>query len=223
MRKSLFVILMLSVSGIFAQSSSKATMSEIVQQDDKLILNFTTDHWTDLPSGIEAKSLRSRGFSFLLMSDHMNAKGNAGIGFGLGFMSQNVHTDATIIDTGSAAYLSHIPDSVDLDLNKLSTNFITAALELRLRSNENQKGGRFKLSLGLLAGYLVQSHTKYEDEMGKYKTYHVDHLNKWQYGVTGRLGYKHVALYGYYSLAEVFENGEGPAMTPYSIGIAITM
>ncbi len=221
MTRVLALLIFISAFAKAQDTTNKALV--FYHREDMIVLNFTSDNWTDIPSGIESKPLRSRGFSFLLMTEKMNNKGNVGFGAGLGFMSQNVHTNAYIVDTGSASYLSPIPDSVGMDLNKLSSNFITAALELRLRTNENKRHNTFKFSLGIQAGYLVQSHIKYEDENGKIKTYDIEHLNTFQYGIEGRIGYNKIALNGYYSLVPVFEDGKGPEMTPYSIGISLTL
>jgi len=219
-----FSLLLLPVQLLAQDKPLKKEVANYVQREDKLILNFTSDNWSDLPSDFTSKPFRSRGFSFLLMNDRMNATGNYGLGYGLGFMSQNVHTDALVDDTTneSAASLHKIPDSLNYDLNKLSLNFITATLELRFRTNLNSHGERFKFNFGIVAGILVQSHTKYEDSNGKFKTYHVKHLNNFQYGLSGRIGYDNYALTGYYSFVNVFQDGEGPELTPYSIGISLT-
>ena len=205
-----------------AQDSLKKIPSYF-HTEDLIIVSLTSDNWSGLPAGIKSKPLRSRRFSFLFMTEKMNKSGNFGIAGGLGFMSQNVHTNAYIGDTGSASYLSPIPDSVDLDVNKLSSNFITAAVEFRLRSNENNNGNRYKFSAGFLAAFLVQSHIKYEDMNGKIKTFDIPHLNTFQYGIQARLGYNKFAINGYYSLVPVFQDDEGPEMTPYSIGISLTL
>jgi hypothetical protein len=220
--RRVFIVCMFLSSVVSAQDSiQKAPV--FFQREDLAVFSLTSDNWTGLPDGIDSKPFRSRGFSFLFMTEAMNTSHNIGVGAGLGFMSQNVHTNAYIIDSGSASYLSPIPDSAGLEWNKLSTNFITGAVELRLRTNENNKGEHFKLSLGFQAGYLLQSHKKYEDKNGKYKTYDIAHLNKFQYGIEGRIGYNKIAINGYYSLVPVFEDGEGPEMFPYSIGISLTL
>src|SRR5207344_35128 len=108
------------------------------------ILNFAWDNWSNLPSDVESKGFRSRGFSFLLMNERMNKLGTIGIGYGLGFVSQNVHTDSYLVDSASVKYVfEKIPDSLDYKVNKLSLNFISALIELRLRSNLNSSGHHF--------------------------------------------------------------------------------
>lgn len=187
MKRILFVLMVLFSSGLFAQDSL-FKLPPLSKKEDQLIFIISSDNWSGVPAGIEAKPLRSRGFSFMGMTDRMNREGNFGFGTGLGFMSQNVHTDANIIDTGGASMLSKIPDSIQFDINKISLNFVTAILEVRIRSNENEKGNRFKLSAGMLVGFLVQSHIKYEDKDGKIKTYDIEHLNNLQYGILGKAG-----------------------------------
>jgi hypothetical protein len=224
MIKKILVLISLLCSQLsHAQDTIKPP--EVPVKEDQLIVCITSDNWSGLPSGFTAKPVRSRGFTFLAMDDRMFGRGNFGIGFGIGFNSQNVHTDAVVSDTTadlSSASLIKIPDSLHYKLNKLSLNFITAAFEIRLRSNENEHGNHFKLSVGMMAEYLLQSHTKYEDNDGKLKTYGVKHLNKFQYGVMARAGYSNFALYGYFSLAKIFKDGEGPELTPYSLGISFT-
>lgn len=59
---------------------TQKTISSIVQREDKLILNLTSDNWGYRSSSIKSKPLRSRGFSFLLMNERMNKTGNFGFG-----------------------------------------------------------------------------------------------------------------------------------------------
>lgn len=225
MYRILLTTLALAGSLTTFSQDSKMKIPNLPAKEDQIIVSISSDNWSGLPASIDAKPGRSRGFTILFMTDKMNSSGNFGIGAGLGFNSQNVHTNAFIADTtlnGSAASLIRIPDSLKYSQNKLSLNFLSAAVELRIRSNENEKGHRFKLSAGFMAGFLLQSHTKYKDKYGKVKTFGNDHLNKFQYGPTVRLGYSNFGLNGYYSLAELFKNNEGPVLNPYSIGLSFT-
>jgi hypothetical protein len=227
MRILIILCLVLLAATINAQdASSTPKNSYIPQSEDRLIMALTSDNWAGLPSGITAKPFRSRGFTVLFMSESVNSASNFGLGYGIGFNSQNVHTDGIIVDTlnnGTSSTLVKIPDSLGYDLNKLSLNFLTAALEFRMRTNENTAGHRFKLSLGLMCGILLQSHTKYEDKNGKVKGYHVENLNTFQYGATARLGYGKFMFFGYYSFVDVFKKNRGTALTPYSIGLGVAI
>ncbi len=226
---SLAAIVFIALSS-FGQDASSAgpslpgALGKIVAADDLFIMSFTSDNWMNLPSTLESKPFRSRGFSFLIMKEKMNTKGHLGIGYGLGFSSQNVSTDGVLFydDSKGENFFAKVPDSLDLETNKLSLNFIDAALEIRARTSENSKGKNFKVSAGLKVGYLLQSHTKYEDKNGKMKMYNIVGLNYFQYGITGRIGYGNVAATVYYSLVDVFKKDKGPKLTPLSVGISFT-
>jgi hypothetical protein len=218
--------MMLFSTSLFSQeNTSKTKMPSIPDKEDMLIVSITSDNWEDLPSNIESKPFRSRGFAIHFMNEVMNKSGTFGLGGGLGFMSQNVHTDGIIIDTvenGAGSVLQPLPDSVDYNVNKLSLNFLTLSMEFRVRTKENSHGERFKLSAGMLAGILLQAHTKYSDDDQKYKQHKIKHLNDFQYGFTARVGYSNYALSGYYSMVEVFDNKKSTKLIPYSIGISFT-
>ena len=228
MRKLIIVVCSLMLASLAQAQNSTATSPTqyLAEKEDQMILVITSDNWDKLPSYIKAKPIRSRGFNMLFMAETMKSTASIGLGYGIGFSSQNVHTDGIIVDTinnGLNSTLVPIPDSLGYELNKLSLNFLTGALEFRIRTAENEAGHRFKVSLGILGGLLLQSHTKYEDKDGKVKGYNVQHLNKFQFGATARLGYGKFTLFGYYSFVDVFKEGRGIELTPYSIGLGLAL
>lgn len=220
----LFIAVIFSYTS-FAQDKNPMSIPKIISKQDKLLLNLNWDNWLNTTTGVDVKAFRSRGFSFLIMNEKPFGEGNFAIAWGLGFSSQNVHsnTTPTYNDDGSKTYLTPIPSTTDYDLNKLSCNFIDAAFELRLRSNENEHSKRFKITAGIKAGYLVQSHTKFETDDMKIKTYNIKNLNKFQYGLTGRIGYARWGFSGYYSLINLFKDGKGPDVVPVSIGLSYAL
>lgn len=226
MKKTFFLFLLFTSLMAAAQTPEKKPMGipRFAAKMDRLILNLNWDNWLNAPTGLETKAFRSRGFSFLLMNEKVLGQGNSAIAFGFGFSSQNVHSNAfpTYNADKSKTFLS--PLSGDYDLNKLSVNFIDVAFEIRFRSNENENHKRFKISAGIKAGYLVQSHTKYEDDViGKIKTYNIRNLNKFQYGIIGRIGYGHWGISGYYSLVNLFKDDKGPDVVPVSVGLSYAL
>jgi hypothetical protein len=223
MKKALLLVFVFISIASFAQDAKpKMKIPKFASKQDKLILNLNWDNWLNTPAGVTTKAFRSRGFSFLFMNEKIYGEGNVALAWGLGFSSQNVHSNAfpTFNADISKTYLVPFPSTVEYDLNKLSCNFIDAALEFRYRTDENENRKRFKISVGIKGGYLVQSHTKYEDSEGKTKTYDIKNLSKFQYGVIARIGYGKWGISGYYSLIPLFKDGKGPDVVPISIGLS---
>jgi hypothetical protein len=70
------------------------------------------------------------------------------------------------------------------------------------------------------------SHTKvvYHDD-GKQKDKNRDdfNLNVLKYGVTARAGYEMIQVYGTCWLSPMFEQGRGPELYPFEVGLALTI
>lgn len=194
-----------------------------IAKQDRFITTLSLDGWDGLPSGITSSLTRSRGFSFLLMKDVMNNRGTAGFAYGIGFSSQNVHTNAFFSDSAGQTIIRAIPDSLRKKTNKLSLNFIDVAIEFRIHTQPNSLGNQWKFNAGFKAGYQLQDHVKYEDKNGKVKRYDTPNLNRLQYGLTARIGYSIFALSYYRSLVPVFEKNAAPELIPYSFGISLTL
>lgn len=199
-------------------------LSKITNRQDGLIISLTSDGWLELPAGIETHPFSSRGFSFYFMGEKMNSGGVIGLGYGIGMSSQNFSSNGYFDDVSDPAKtrMHAINDSIDYSINKLSLNYLDLALEIRLRTHANENHKRFKLSLGAKAGWMFQDHEKYKDDHNKNKSYNLEHLNAFQYGLTGRIGYGKWALNGYYALTGIFEKVKGPDLVPFSVGISFT-
>ncbi len=48
------------------------------------------------------------------------------------------------------------------------------------------------------------------------------YLTPWNFAGTARVGWGNFSVYGTYNLTNVFKDGAGPALTPYSVGICFT-
>jgi hypothetical protein len=113
-----------------------------------------------------------------------------------------------------------------LKKSKLNANYIDIPLEFRWRSSSDVNS--FKIAIGAKAGVLVSAHTKIkykEDGMKREKLTDDFELNRFRYGVYGRIGYGSFHVFGYYSLSELFNEGKAPggrSIVPYMVGITIS-
>ena len=111
-------------------------------------------------------------------------------------------------------------DNVKFSKNKLFVEYLTVPVQLNFQSNpENKKS--FYASLGLSAGYLVQSHTKQiSEERGKRKVNGNFDLNNTKLATIGELGVGGIRLYGSYSLTNLFDKKlTSFDMAPFAIGV----
>ena len=221
------MILSLLHERIAAQVVSEAMkpkLSNWESKQDRLILDINFDNWDKKPEGVELKPWRSRGINIMFMDEKQFGKGNVAFAWGIGFSSQNFHTNAAYVpdpNVDTSGFIPY-PDSIEYDLNKVSVNYIDIPLELRFRTNANTKGNRLKLSAGFKIGVLVNAHTKFDDGDTKVKTYHLKNIPDLHYGLSARLGFGRIGVSYFTSLTTLFGEGEGMEILPYSIGLSFT-
>lgn len=209
-----------------ATDTTATTETETTKRphQDMLLVDFNWDHLLGLPSSVKQEWF-GRGIGVATMYDYpFNKNGNVSLGFGVGFTSHNYYTNALVmkIDSVDQSGFFAVPDSVK-SKGKLSVNYVDVPLELRFRTNENEKGHRWKMAVGGKVGYLIDAHEKTIDsEDIKIKTYNYPHISQIRYGVSARVGYGSVMLYGFYSLSTFFETGKSLGdQNALSIGITI--
>lgn len=97
--------------------------------------------------------------------------------------------------------------------SQLITNFIDIPVELRFTSNPDDPNRAFKIAVGGRVGYLYDAFTKMkykeDGETKQLKDKQNFNLNRFRYGVYGKLGIGNFSLFGYYNLTPLFEEGEG--------------
>lgn len=113
----------------------------------------------------------------------------------------------------------------DFEKSKLST--IYAVLPVLIEAQiPVSKGSSVNIGAGVVGAIKLGSHTKvayYDDGKQKDKVYDDFSLNLLRYGVTARLGYEMVQVFGTCYLSEMFEHGKGPVLHPFEVGIALTI
>lgn len=98
--------------------------------------------------------------------------------------------------------------------SQLITNYLDVPIELRYTSNPENPSRSLKIAAGFRAGVLISSFTKlkYDDdgESVKEKIRRNWNLNRYRYGIYGKIGTGNFNIFGYYNLSTLFQNGEGP-------------
>lgn len=104
---------------------------------------------------------------------------------------------------------------------KVNANYVDIPLELRFRIKD-----QVKIGVGFKLGILAMAKTKYvgPDEEGTLihqKYTYIKNLERYNYSVTLRVGWKWMSAFAAYQLNPVFEVGhEAPVIHPLSVGLS---
>lgn len=192
------------------------------------------------PDELDVATFGSRTINFYYLYDMPigNSRFSFMPGIGVGLDRYKFDNDVTLAsgqdadgnDIVSVVQLSDaLPTGADIQKTQLISNYIDIPIEFRYYTNPNDRKGSFKIGIGGKVGMRFTSQTKlkYELDSENIKTKQKESfgLNRFRYGVTGRVGIGGFNLFYYQSLSELFESGEGPLQTDannITVGISIT-
>jgi len=202
--------------------------SDGAERIDHIVVDLSHNRFLTTPDGID-QAFHSIGMSVYGFHDQpINQKSTLSLAIGFGFNASNFHTNGRFAYTANdnnvvLTEMKPLPTATKYFVNKLNLNYLDVPVELRIRtmkaSVEDEKVTNFRLYLGFKAGILVNDHTKYSAGETKVKTYRIKNVMEYRYGPTIRIGFKKIALQGFYSLTPIFKEGLGPQMYPISIGL----
>ncbi len=106
--------------------------------------------------------------------------------------------------------------------SKLSDVWIELPVLLNFESNPWDSDRSFRINVGAYAGYLLGAHTKVKmADKTKIKERDDFNMQKFRYGLTGQIGYGWFNVFADYALTDFFNPGEGPILTPFTVGITL--
>ncbi|MEE4176121.1 MAG: outer membrane beta-barrel protein [Bacteroides sp.] len=244
MKRILIVFSALILSGglLFAQEDMPEIPEEYISGTaDRFMVDLFTDIWSNAPEEMDMNTI-NRGISISMMQDFKLGASPFSVAAGLGISSHNLYSnfvyEFTPMSWSSAwpqpgTYDFHKIDEefYEIKKNKLSLNYLSAPFEFRYRNYNLPK--TFRIYAGLRLGYLINAHTKThlkieEGVVGspppsewKTKESKLGNLEKFQVGVTARVGYGRINLFGYLPLTEIFKDNfaAGQGMKPVSVGL----
>lgn len=138
-------------------------------------------------------------------------------GLTLSWMQYKFSNDFRILEDTSPLTLQD--DGIDYKKNKLKTTFLEIPFMLTIAPGKRKS---FYLSGGYFVGFLIGSKQKLKTQDGdKTKIKDDFNLNKFRYGVAGRIGLGPIAFYAEIALNDLFKEDQGPQLTPFNIGITV--
>ena len=103
--------------------------------------------------------------------------------------------------------------------SKLTTVYLTAPLMFEIQIPGQSE--RMFLAGGVIGGLKIGDYTKYKIGKEKYKDRGDYHVNPVRWGYTARAGFGDFGVYATYYNVKLFEDGFGPATTPFTVGITM--
>lgn len=142
-------------------------------------------------------------------------------GMGLSFNSYRFENPYTL-RRGDAGVEAIALETENLDKTKLAISYLNVPLLFEFQIPVNQREGRVYVNAGVVGGVKIGSHTKVKYGDDKQKDRSSFHMNPFNYAATARVGYKDMGFFASYSLTPLFEDGKGPELTPFTIGISFS-
>jgi hypothetical protein len=230
MKKLLLILLITSTFQLYSQTTGSdvkpktSTLGSVTS--DAFIINLYTDIWQNVPDSIKNRTI-NQGMSVAGMYNIKMGKGNLSFAFGLGVSSHNFYSNGLLgLDTNLSCVLYPIPSEVNgkaihYQVNKLSVTYLQIPIEFRFKT-----ASKFRFALGFNFGFRFDVHTKYRGDNYNnadggifVKTKKIANLEKMNYTISARIGYKWAILNASYSLNSMFKKDTGPQLYPISIGL----
>ncbi len=213
-----------------ADKASETPPPVVKPSRDFIMVNLAYSNWYNKPDSVKIKGF-GYNFSTYLCYDFPIKKTNLSFAAGLGIHASVVYLDKQVMMLNDTAFATSgqvrfLSDTFGYKRYKFATTYIQAPFELRYFGNANNRNKGFKAAIGVQVGALLGGHTKAASSANgsriNYKTNTKRYLSPWNFAATARMGWGNFSVYGSYNITNVFRDGAGPVITPYSIGLCIT-
>jgi hypothetical protein len=196
---------------------------------------FLTDFWsTELAPGDEYFDINTSKWTacnITLPGIDIGIARHLGIVSSLGLSLNNYHFDnGNNIEKNIHGIIgpSYPPQGIVYRKSKLHTGYLTipVMLEIQIPVNGSSRNNTVNISGGVTGAIKLWSGTRtvFKHDGDK----HVSNLsndlslNMFRYGPTARIGYGDFQIYGTAYLTQLFENGKGPKLYPFELGLALS-
>lgn len=224
--------LALAISSVAMAQEKEETKKKVVKPSrDFLMIQLTYENWKGTPDNVKIGGI-GRGFNAYLCYDFPISKSNFSFAAGIGVGNSNIYFDdqlAVLNSNSGSIKFQNVDTAANVDnykKSKLSMTYLEAPFELRFFGDKENRNRGFKAAIGMRVGLLIAAHSKNKNTLSGpavvEKVNTKRYMQTWRFAPTARIGWGNFSVYGSYNLSPLFNNGEGPEVYPYSIGISIT-
>jgi hypothetical protein len=194
--------------------------------------SYLTDFWSTTlkpeDSYLNLNTAKSYNWNFSLPCLNIGFTRHFGMAATLGISFNKYRFDGnnSIVEDETGAIGPYYPETgITYSKSKLVTTYATLPLILEGQIPLSNSKRTINIGAGVIGAAKLGSHTKVVYYTGgKEKEKHKDDfaLNTFRWGATGRIGYEFFQLYGTCYFTSMFENGKGPELYPFEVGMAFT-
>jgi Outer membrane protein beta-barrel domain len=232
---SLLVIALIVVAGAFAQNNpekKKRVYDMSNRANDHFMFQLGVANWSGKPDSIRTKGFGRTLNVYLMLDFPFKTDPRFSVGLGVGVGTDGIYFDRMNIDiaaTSNTLKFSNGADTNRFKKYKLATAYLEAPIELRFTLNPERSDKSFKAALGVKVGTMLNAHTKgknLQDRSGNtiksftQKETSRKFFNSSRLSVTGRIGWGNYTIFGSYQINPFIREGFGPAVRPFTIGLA---
>lgn len=157
------------------------------------------------------------------LQKHKNSFGLV-TGLGVQFQSYRLNDSTTIYRDANDVIQPEYVIYDDVQKSKFANVLLNVPLLVEFQIPVNHFDNRFFVSAGVMGSVRLNSHTKIKyraDQKEKLKT--VDHFSMpwFRYSLMVRAGYRWFKVFASYDLVPLFEEGKGPELTPFTVGVTL--
>lgn len=216
-------------NGTTAQTTSQNTPAS-PNFPGSLVFDLGFNFLNDAPDDMKLNFFGSKIFNLYYMYEIRlgNSPFSFNPGFGVGLEKYRFDRDVTLATTDEGTSMVPLSEDWDIKKSKLAANYIDIPIELRFHANKNNFRKSFKVGIGAKAGILFDSHSKIrykeDGDVKIIKGKEQFNLNRFRYGVQGRIGIGSFSVFYYQELSTLFKDNKGPEGTdasPFKVGISL--
>jgi hypothetical protein len=108
--------------------------------------------------------------------------------------------------------------------NRLKSTFVNVPLLVEFNTNKNPDKA-FHIAVGVIGGYKLGSRTRQilKNNGDEIRIIRKDNynINPFRVNAHASIGYKNFTVFADYALTPLFENGKGPELYPFTIGVKL--
>jgi hypothetical protein len=207
---------------------SKVDLSK--RASDHLLIQFGYMNWANAPDSINIGGFHRQFNMYFFFDFPFKTNPKISVALGVGVGSDNMFFQKTTIDLNQASGIIFKPDSItQYKRYRLATAYAEIPLEIRYSTNPENMNKGLKLAVGAKVGLNFNSHTRARVDLdatgvGGYvaQIKNKSAFNNTRIVGTFRAGYGNFSVYGTYGLTGIFNEGRGPIVKPWSIGLTLS-